>query len=326
VKPRAESVLRWKLAMLGGKPSAPSSSGSDKENDAPAMLNNKARAAAAASEVTTPALAGSPVELTARNSLHAEKNNRRIRFMSPLEQRIGSPASATFSPDATLTPPPKEFVRTDYRTMRAGRCLSAVVTDRDLAEAAAMAAASPRPPTGIVQQMRRLYSAGSVVSSASPSPSSSATGGSGNGSSPEDDSQPQQRKGLFRSRSWSLRRRRSKESPPKRCSPGSHSQDSGISECRSRTVACGTSDDDVCHREKVGEVGSTPSSGRSQWQPLKKADEEEEDPNLTQMPSSSPGAGGGERTICRYAAGKEENAVTSAQARERLQVRRPHKR
>jgi len=292
---------------------SPSTGGSDKENE---PLNN----------VHKEAPTVSPVELTAHNKLHMEKNNRRIRFMSPLEQRMGS--CSPYSPDSTLSPPPKEFVRSSYRTMRAGRCLSAVVTERDLAEAAVAATvASPRPPAGIVQQMKRLYSGGSGGGASGILNRS----GSFGSSSPEDE-RPKKSSGLFRSRSWSFRRRqqRSKAEPPKRCSPGGHSQDSGIS-TESRSVACGTDDDD----EKV----VAKETGSPTRKALGEREEEEEDPNLTQVPSSAVGNGGvastaaaataataataEEGAICRYrdSVGKRRT-VSPEQAKERLQV--PH--
>ncbi len=94
----------------------------------------------------------------------AANRSRHIRFALP-DSSSDSPSSVM---NETLTPPPKEFKRSDYKTLRATRCLSTIVTEkeravlRDLEAERMMAVAgqlvsSPRPPAGIVRSMCQFY-------------------------------------------------------------------------------------------------------------------------------------------------------------------------
>ncbi len=316
----------------------------DKENSSPNLLNN---ASSPSAEKENILLTNKNVlrpkkaceEQDGGSSSREEKNSRRMsaphlqsqgpRSLSP--NLIASPqapanrsrhirfdlpdsSECASSPNETLTPPPKEFRRSDYKTLRANRCLSTVVTERERAVLRDLEAErlsrSPRPPAGIVRSMCRFYNSQSVeqvnvrpglnrsssfsggpqslnvvvVDHGHHSPSSSASSdeascpsSSEKASSVSPGSETEgggKRFGLFRSRSWSLRRKRGQQ--PKRCSPSysTKSQDSGFSDTESKGGAAKTA---VLMSSK-----STRSTGTS----MREEDEDEEDPNLTQMPSS----------------------------------------
>ena len=105
--------------------------------------------------------------------------------------------------------------------MRSARCLSTVVTDRELREATAMRGGSPKPPSGIVKSMCRLYNGAASSENKRLNRSSSfsaamnkeldvsmgSSSSAGNPCSSATDSSPEEVKkprGLFRS--WSLKK------------------------------------------------------------------------------------------------------------------------
>ncbi len=281
----------------------------------------------------------------------ATNRSRHIRFTLP-DSSSDSPSSLM---NKTLTPPPKEFRRSDYKTLRATRCLSTIVTEkeravlRDLEAERLMAAlgqrvSSPRPPAGIVRSMCRFYnrkmgldgngvvavnrsnsfgggktdvsmvvvvdhrqdslssssashssddasmscpSLSGKASSVSPGSDPESAGGAGGGSSSGGVGKTSGF-GLFRSRSWSLRRKRGGGggggggAELKRCSPSysTKSQDSGFSDTESK----GHNNNNRVGGRSTAVVISSKST-RSTSTSMREEEEDGEDPNLTQMPS-----------------------------------------
>ncbi len=350
----------------GGGSSKGTQQDQDKENETPNNLNEPSNITSISASVPT---IKEDIVLTNKNILRPkrenseEKNTRRmstpIRMMNDSEEGMvspltpaqqvvvnrsrhirfdlpDSPATASPSMNETLTPPPKEFKRANYKTLRAERCLSTVVTEKEWAVVRDMERlksqeqqvqeASPKPPQGIVRSLCRLYSKENVVSPVSSSsirrsssfdgrnnkatlavvvdhgqhsPATSETSdasmsyGKASSVSPGSEastSEVHERKGsfrLFRSRSWSLRRKRGEQQKqPKRCSPScssTKSQDSGFSDNENKNVR----------------PSSTPPTSRSMGTSTRD-EEDEEDPNLTQVPSGQKVSSYAERKIYQY--------------------------
>ena len=207
---------------------------------------------------------------------------KQIRFdLNPSYRSPDTPRSSS-DLETTLTPPPKEFKRSLQRkTLRSARCMSTVVTEKELALLHRNRVVrsdekidSPRIPTGIVQSMCKIYSGGVRLTGRSLNRSSSFSSPSeareakakmrdeenkenvlevsvspnlpsSSESSPNSESGQVPRKGslrLFRSRSWSLQKKKDGDSKEgnvndpkeeKRSSPScssTKSQDSGFSD------------------------------------------------------------------------------------------------
>jgi len=203
----------------------------DKENVGYKMEKNLAR-----TSKLRPALRSSNIP----TSLNHEdpKVSKHIRFNLSRDDQIGKNNSA-ISENMTPTPPPKEFKRNSQRkTLRNVRCMSTIVTEKEksLLESAISSGHmdSPRAPQGFVKSMCKFYAdnfspsrLGSKLnrsnSFTSGQDSSSATSNSSASSSSNDQS-PQSvsetskssetTRGsfrLFRSNSWSSRRKKTSE-------------------------------------------------------------------------------------------------------------------
>ncbi len=151
--------------------------GSSKEADSsvPAVLNNRCKTpnggiGCVGSSVVN---AQGNIELTKKNNLKSKNKAKTVVMSTDKENKENVVAGGSggggnkqlrFSSvvkEVEVTPPPKDFRRagSQRRSLRAGRCLSTVVTVRERMEAAELLAKdSPKPPTGIVKSLCRLYS------------------------------------------------------------------------------------------------------------------------------------------------------------------------
>ena len=268
------------------------------------------------------------IKLTKHNILkdvEAEKEN--LTAISKRTKNMDRPASCIFdySPKVTkqirfqledspdVTPPPKEFKRmgSQRKTLRNTRCMSTVVTDRDRAmlfagaECAAGCKPSPKAPSGFVKSMCKLYEPritinrsssfnASSLNTSTSSTSDSSTSGTPQANLESTTGSRRSLRGLFRSRSWSSRRKKDElviqatadhESfVPKRASPSysTKSQDSGFSDESGAFII----------RKLRSPLDALPESGKATDVKQKRIqffndNEDDEDPNLTQLPDSA---------------------------------------
>ena len=161
------------------------------------------------------------------------------------------PKQIRFDLDTSVTPPPKEFKRlgSQRKTLRAARCMSTIITDKERALLLKKQVIkseerlnSPKPPTGIVQSMCKFYSDRKVLnrsssfstSNGSPSPNSdtSASLSDKNRSPITVNTFGLFRNLSFRKKKESLDSEEIEENEPQRCSPSysTKSQDSGFAD------------------------------------------------------------------------------------------------
>jgi hypothetical protein len=223
------------------------------------------------------------------------------------------------SENMTPTPPPKEFKRMgdQRKTLRTARCMSTIVTEKERAllvksplmelseeadqdqEAEEPVEQSPKPAQGFVKSMCKFYADTIKITSKSSLNRSNSFSGKSDTETALSSDQKRGSFRLFRSNSWSTRRKKSSETsnssspgsdqvpPAQRCSPSysTKSQDSGFSEQNAEQQQ------QQQHSQQLRAITSTSQLIQNQRLQFLRSNmesrEDEEDPNLTQIPPAA---------------------------------------